>query len=59
MAKTQAPNSGGSQFFIVTNPNGTPHLDGIHTVFGKVTTPREGSRGQACVSPTQGTANRK
>ena len=37
MAKTQAPNSGGSQFFIVTNKNGTPHLDGIHTVFGKVT----------------------
>ncbi|MEI6235678.1 MAG: peptidylprolyl isomerase [Planctomycetota bacterium] len=26
----------GSQFFIVTNPKGTPHLDGGHTVFGKV-----------------------
>ena len=37
MAKTQAPDSGGSQFFIVTNKQGTPHLDGVHTVFGKVT----------------------
>ena len=37
MAKTAAPDSGGSQFFIVTNKQGTPHLDGVHTVFGKVT----------------------
>lgn len=29
-------NTNGSQFFIVTNKNGTPHLDGMHTVFGKV-----------------------
>ncbi len=36
MAKTAAPNSGGSQFFIVQNKNGTPHLDGVHTVFGQV-----------------------
>ncbi|MHB1419047.1 MAG: peptidylprolyl isomerase [Bacillota bacterium] len=28
------PNTGGSQFFIVFEPQ--PHLNGIHTVFGKV-----------------------
>ena len=31
------PNTNGSQFFIVTREAGTPHLDGRHTVFGKVT----------------------
>ena len=36
MAKTSAPHTGGSQFFIVS-PESTPsHLDGVHTVFGKV-----------------------
>ncbi|QXD26380.1 peptidylprolyl isomerase [Opitutia bacterium ISCC 51] len=30
------PNTNGSQFFIVTNKNGAHHLDGKHTVFGKV-----------------------
>ncbi|GEM_PF-83831 len=29
------PNTGGSQFFITFDA--TPHLDGLHTVFGKVT----------------------
>jgi peptidyl-prolyl cis-trans isomerase B (cyclophilin B) len=32
MAKTAAPNTGGSQFFICHVPCG--HLDGVHTVFG-------------------------
>ena len=36
MAKTSQANTGGSQFFIVS-PDSTPsHLDGVHTVFGKV-----------------------
>ena len=34
MAKTKEPNSGGSQFFLTFVP--TPHLDGQHTVFGRV-----------------------
>jgi cyclophilin family peptidyl-prolyl cis-trans isomerase len=34
MAKTQAPNSGGSQFFLTFVP--TTHLDGAHTAFGRV-----------------------
>ena len=34
MAKTTMPNSGGSQFFINIMP--TPHLNGKHTVFGRV-----------------------
>jgi peptidylprolyl isomerase len=35
MAKTSAPNSGGSQFFICYQAN--PALNGQYTVFGKVT----------------------
>ena len=33
MAKTAAPNTGGSQFFICHVP--CKHLDGVHTVFGQ------------------------
>ena len=36
MAKTNAPNSGGSQFYIVPSDSTPSHLDGIHTVFGEV-----------------------
>jgi peptidyl-prolyl cis-trans isomerase B (cyclophilin B) len=31
-------NTGGSQFFMVLNENNTRHLNGVHTVFGKITT---------------------
>jgi cyclophilin family peptidyl-prolyl cis-trans isomerase len=34
MAKTAMPHTGGSQFFLTFVP--TRHLDGIHTVFGRV-----------------------
>ena len=36
MAKTSAPNTGGSQFFIVPGDSNPSHLDGVHTVFGQV-----------------------
>ncbi len=32
----RGPNSGSSQFFIITAPEGTPWLNGRHTAFGKV-----------------------
>jgi peptidyl-prolyl cis-trans isomerase B (cyclophilin B) len=28
--------TGGSQFFVVLNEDNTRHLNGVHTVFGKV-----------------------
>ena len=31
------PNTGGSQFFIVLSEASTRHLNGVHTVFGRVT----------------------
>ena len=37
MAKTGQPNTGGSQFFIVPQDSMPSHLDGVHTVFGLVT----------------------
>ena len=30
------PNTGGSQFFVVLSERNTRHLNGVHTVFGKV-----------------------
>jgi peptidyl-prolyl cis-trans isomerase B (cyclophilin B) len=33
--------TGGSQFFIVLSENNTRHLNGVHTVFGKVVEGRE------------------
>jgi len=36
MAKTAAPDSGGSQFFICYTKEHTQHLDGVHSVFGRV-----------------------
>ena len=35
MARTMAPNSAGSQFFLMVAP--APHLDGEYAAFGKVT----------------------
>ena len=31
-------NTGGSQFFMVLSEQNTRHLNGVHTVFGKITT---------------------
>src|SRR5262245_11359338 len=39
MAKTSAPNSGGSQFYICYTPQ--PRLDGSYTVFGQIVEGRE------------------
>lgn len=32
----RGPNTGGSQFFICHNRQGTQHLDKVHTCFGKI-----------------------
>ncbi|MGB1955152.1 MAG: peptidylprolyl isomerase, partial [Candidatus Poseidoniaceae archaeon] len=37
MAKTSYPNTGGSQFFIIPEDSTPDWLDGVHTVFGTVT----------------------
>ncbi|HLG25788.1 MAG TPA: peptidylprolyl isomerase [Candidatus Gracilibacteria bacterium] len=36
MARKPQPDTNGSQFYIVTNKNGTPSLNGGYTVFGQV-----------------------
>lgn len=43
MARTMAPNSAGSQFFIMVAP--APHLDGQYAAFGKVTDGADIARG--------------
>ncbi|MCS5535226.1 MAG: peptidylprolyl isomerase, partial [Candidatus Poseidoniales archaeon] len=37
MAKTSAENTGGSQFFLIPEDSNPTHLDGVHTVFGTIT----------------------
>mgnify|MGYP001203050910 FL=1 len=37
MAKTSAPHTGGSQFFLIPQDSTPSHLDGVHTVFGTIT----------------------
>jgi cyclophilin family peptidyl-prolyl cis-trans isomerase len=37
MAKTSQPNTGGSQFFLIPQDSNPSHLDGVHTVFGTIT----------------------
>ena len=37
MAKTSAPHTGGSQFFLIPEDSTPSHLDGVHTVFGTIT----------------------
>ena len=37
MAKTNSPNTGGSQFFLIPEDSNPSHLDGVHTVFGTIT----------------------
>ena len=37
MAKTSSPHTGGSQFFLIPQDSTPSHLDGVHTVFGKIT----------------------
>lgn len=49
MARTQDPNSNGSQFFITLGP--APHLTGAYTVFGRVV---EGMEVVRRLAPTEG-----
>jgi cyclophilin family peptidyl-prolyl cis-trans isomerase len=37
MAKTSAPDTGGSQFFLIPSDSAPSWLDGVHTVFGEIT----------------------
>jgi peptidylprolyl isomerase len=52
MARTQDPNSAGSQWFI--NYAATPNLDGQYTIFGEVT---EGMDVVDCITPRDPSAN--
>ncbi|MBJ14378.1 MAG: hypothetical protein CMB70_03305 [Euryarchaeota archaeon] len=37
MAKTSSPHTGGSQFFLIPEDSTPSHLNGVHTVFGTIT----------------------
>jgi len=37
MAKTNSPHTGGSQFFLIPEDSTPSHLNGVHTVFGTIT----------------------
>ncbi|MGH2536668.1 MAG: peptidylprolyl isomerase [Candidatus Promineifilaceae bacterium] len=52
MAKPAAPDSNGSQFFITFAP--TPHLDGIHTIFGELIEGEDVLRSLSLVNPEGG-----
>lgn len=54
MAKTNAPNSAGSQFYIVLAPQ--PQLDGKYTVFGQVTSGLDAAKQIAPRDPQTATA---
>ena len=41
MAKTNAPHTGGSQFFFIPSDSTPSHLDGVHTVFGEIISGQE------------------
>ena len=41
MAKTTPPDTGGSQFYIVDQGSTPSHLNGVHAVFGQVTSGME------------------
>ncbi|MBJ64803.1 MAG: hypothetical protein CMB55_08435 [Euryarchaeota archaeon] len=50
MAKTNVPNTGGSQFFIIPEDSTPSWLDGVHTVFGIIT---EGCESITAISKVQ------
>lgn len=50
MAKTNAPHTGGSQFFIIPEDSMPSWLDGVHTVFGIIT---EGCESITIISKVQ------
>lgn len=54
MARSNAPNSAGSQFFIVPGDSNPSHLDGEYSVFGEVT---EGCEHITTISQVETTSN--